>query len=50
MPAEMLAHFTYKTTYSTDNSTNDLKGSGIQCPSVPEYLETLIAYFEHNLV
>ena len=50
MPAEMLAHCAYKTTYSTDNTTNDLRGSGISCPPVPDYLETLIAYFEHNLV
>jgi thioester reductase-like protein len=50
MPAEMLAHFNYTTTYSTDNTRSDLQGSGISCPPVPEYLETIIAYFEHNLV
>ncbi len=50
LPAEMLAHFTYTTTYSTDNTTQGLQGSGIACPPVPDYLEALIAYFEHNLV
>jgi thioester reductase-like protein len=49
MPAEMLAHFTYKTTYSTENASRDLAGSRITCPPVPEYLDKLIAYFEHNL-
>jgi len=49
MPAEMLAHFNYTTTYSTDNAQDDLRGSGISCPSVPEYLKTIIAYFENNL-
>jgi thioester reductase-like protein len=50
MPAEMMAHFTYATTYSTDNTQSNLQGSGITCPPVPEYLDTLITYFEHNLV
>ena len=50
MPAEMLVHVNYTTTYSTDNTQSDLSGSGISCPSVPDYLETIIAYFEHNLV
>lgn len=50
MPAEMMTHFTYTTTYSTDNTQSDLQGSGITCPPVPEYLDTLITYFEHNLV
>jgi thioester reductase-like protein len=49
MPAEMLAHFTYTTTYSTDNTERDLEGSGIRCPPASEYLDTLIAYFQHNL-
>jgi hypothetical protein len=49
MPAEMLVHANYTTTYSTDNTNNDLRGSGISCPPVPDYLETIIAYFEHNL-
>jgi thioester reductase-like protein len=50
LPAEMLAHFTYTTTYSTDNTTRGLEGSPIACPPVPDYLDALIAYFEHNLV
>ena len=49
MPAEMLVHANYTTTYSTDNTEKDLHGSGISCPPVPDYLETIIAYFEHNL-
>jgi hypothetical protein len=49
MPAEMLVHFLYSTTYDTSNTVNDLKASGISCPRVSDYLPVLIDYFEKNM-
>ncbi|MFH0882165.1 MAG: SDR family oxidoreductase [bacterium] len=44
IPSQTLDLFTQPTLYSTENMMVDLKGSGISCPPVENYLQTLVDF------
>lgn len=44
IPAEGLDYFASDTTYATDNTTNDLAGTGVSCPAFADYAPRLLDY------
>ena len=44
IPPEAVEYFVHPTHYDTTNADRDLRGSGIACPPVADYLENLVAY------
>ncbi|GEP32295.1 3-beta hydroxysteroid dehydrogenase [Nocardioides szechwanensis] len=44
LPAEALDYFASPTTYSTTNTTTDLAGTGVACPSFDAYAGTLLDF------
>lgn len=50
MPAEMLPHFLYTTTYETDSTLKLLEPAGIRCPPFEQVLPVLVEYFEKKMM
>jgi len=50
MPAEMLPHFLYTTTYETASTVKLLQPAGISCPSFERVLPVVVEYFEKNML
>jgi thioester reductase-like protein len=50
MPAEMLPHFLYTTTYETDSTMKLLGAAGISCPPFERVLPVVVEYFEKNML
>jgi thioester reductase-like protein len=48
LPAEAVDYFASPTTYSTTNTTADLEGSGVRCPSFGEYADRLVDFMREN--
>lgn len=48
MEPAMVDYFTHPTRYTCENTLRDLEGSGIVCPSLPQYVGTLITYMQQN--
>ena len=48
LPAEAVDYFASPTTYSTSNTTTDLEGTGVQCPSFEEYVERLVDFMREH--
>ena len=49
LPAEAVDYFASPTTYSTTNTTTDLAGTGVRCPSFGEYADRLVDFMrEHD--
>jgi len=44
IPSSTVDYLTHPTHYLTTNAVEDLDGTGITCPSVPDYLPTLVAF------
>jgi thioester reductase-like protein len=44
LPAESVDYFASPTTYSTRNTTADLEGTGVRCPSFAEYADRLVDF------
>jgi thioester reductase-like protein len=44
IPSSTVDYLTHPTHYLTTNAVEDLEGSGISCPSVPDYLPTLVDF------
>jgi thioester reductase-like protein len=44
IPASTVDYLTHPTHYLTQQATADLAGSGVVCPSVPDYLPTLVDF------
>ena len=44
LPAEAVDYFASPTTYATTNTTTDLAGTGVQCPSFGEYADRLVDF------
>lgn len=44
LPAEAVDYFASPTTYSTVNTTTDLAGTGVRCPSFATYADRLLDY------
>ncbi len=49
MPAEMLAHFSYTTTYDTRLAERELAAAGVRCPPFERILPVIIDYFERQM-
>ncbi|MFB6264146.1 MAG: SDR family oxidoreductase [Bradymonadaceae bacterium] len=45
MPREALAYFDHPASWDTSHTERALEGTGIECPHLSTYLETLIEYF-----
>jgi thioester reductase-like protein len=48
LPAEAVDYFASPTTYSTRNTTTDLQGTGVQCPSFVDYADRLVDFMRHH--
>jgi len=48
LPAEAVDYFASPTTYSTTNTTADLEGTGVRCPSFDEYADRLVDFMREN--
>lgn len=44
IPSEAIDYFTHPTYYVTDNTLEDLEGTGIRVPPLPTYLDRLVAF------
>ncbi|WP_276302456.1 SDR family oxidoreductase [Halorussus lipolyticus] len=42
---EVLRYFVHPTSYTCQNATGDLRGSGISCPAFESYADTLVAFY-----
>ena len=48
LPAEGLDYFASPTTYSTKNTTADLRGTGLSCPAFQDYAGNLMDFMSHH--
>ena len=48
LPAEAVDYFASPTTYSTRNTTADLEGTGVRCPSFDEYADRLVDFMREH--
>lgn len=48
LPAEAVDYFASPTTYSTRNTTTDLEGTGVRCPSFDEYADRLVDFMREH--
>jgi thioester reductase-like protein len=48
LPAEAVDYFASPTTYSTGNTTTDLEGTGVRCPSFDEYADRLVDFMREH--
>ena len=48
MPKESIVYANHPVMYDTQNLLDALEGTGVDCPSLPTYLPTLIAYLREN--
>jgi len=48
LPAEAVDYFASPTTYSTRNTTSDLEGTGLRCPSFEEYADRLVDFMRDH--
>lgn len=46
IPREILGYFTHDAQYDTANLSRALQGTGIRCPHLSTYLQTLVDYYE----
>ena len=44
IPSSTVDYLTHPTHYLTTNASSDLEGTGVTCPSVPDYLPTLVDF------
>ena len=48
IPSSAVEYFTHPTFYDTTNASADLEGTGVSCPSIRDYLPTLVAFMRAN--
>ncbi|MBI3926697.1 MAG: SDR family oxidoreductase [Armatimonadetes bacterium] len=48
IPPDVVDYFSHPTHYTTDNTTADLKGSGIELPRLTSYLHRLVHFMREN--
>ncbi|MBI5546197.1 MAG: SDR family oxidoreductase [Deltaproteobacteria bacterium] len=48
IPAEALDYFVHPTFYTCNNTLADLEGSGLRCPSFPEYASRLVNFMREH--
>lgn len=48
IPAEALDYFIHPTFYTCNNTLADLEGSGMRCPSFPEYAPRLVTFMREH--
>ena len=48
MPKESIVYANHPVMYDAQNTLDALEGTGVECPSLPTYLPTLIAYMRDN--
>ena len=48
LPAEAVDYFASPTTYSTANTTADLEGTGVSCPSFDDYADRLVDFMREH--
>lgn len=41
-------YFDHPTSYTSENATRDLRGSGIECPPFESYVEKLVAFYREH--
>ncbi|MCX7621862.1 MAG: SDR family oxidoreductase [Acidimicrobiales bacterium] len=46
IPSDAIDYFTHPTFYDTTNTSTDLEGTGVSCPSIASYLPSLVAFMK----
>jgi thioester reductase-like protein len=48
MPVQTLDYFAHQCRYDTTNAARDLGALGVRCPSLPDYIDRLVAFFRQR--